>query len=74
MCYTWAMTTSERTYTVAGMTCDHCKTAVSEEVGAVAGVESVVVDLDTKLVVVRGDGVTDEDVRAAIREAGYEAS
>jgi copper ion binding protein len=68
------MNTSERTYTVAGMTCDHCKTAVSEEVGAVRGVESVEVDLDTKLVVVRGESVADDDVREAIREAGYEAS
>ena len=62
------------TYTVPGMSCGHCKTAVTEEVTAVGGVEGVDVDLDTKLVVVRGEGVSDEDVRAAIREAGYEAA
>ncbi len=61
-------------YTVAGMTCDHCTAAVTEEVSGVAGVEAVDVDLGTKRVVVRGDGVFDEDVRAAIEEAGYEAS
>ena len=62
------------TYTVPGMSCGHCKAAVTENVTAVGGVEGVDVDLETKLVVVRGEGVSDEDVRAAIREAGYEAA
>jgi copper chaperone CopZ len=68
------MTMDELTYTVPGMTCGHCKAAVTEEVEQVAGVEGVEVDLETKLVVVRGHGVSDEDVRAAIDEAGYEAA
>ena len=63
-----------RTYAVTGMTCDHCRAAVAEEVEQVAGVAAVMVDLDTKLVVVNGTGVSDRDVHAAIREAGYEAS
>ena len=62
------------TYTVSGMSCGHCKAAVTEEITAVGGVDGVDVDLETKLVVVRGEGVSDEDVRAAIREAGYEAA
>ena len=62
------------TYTVPGLSCGHCKVAVTEEVIEVDGVEGVDVDLETKLVVVRGEGVSDEDVRAAIREAGYEAA
>jgi copper chaperone CopZ len=45
---------------------------VSEELEAVAGVDSVEVDLDTKLVVVRGEGLEDARLRAAIEEAGYE--
>ncbi|HET9506616.1 MAG TPA: heavy-metal-associated domain-containing protein [Gaiellaceae bacterium] len=64
----------ELTYTVPGLSCGHCKAAVTEEVTEVDGVEGVDVDLETKLVVVRGEGVSDEDVRAAIREAGYEAA
>lgn len=63
-----------RIYTVAGMTCDHCTRAVSSEVGAVAGVTAVEVDLGTKLVTVTGDGLSDEALRAAIEEAGYEAA
>ena len=64
----------ELTYTVAGMSCGHCKSAVEAEVGRVPGVESVEADLDTKLVVVRGEGLADDALRAAIDEAGYEAA
>lgn len=61
------------TYTVPGMTCDHCKKAVSSEVGAVPGVSAVEVDLGTKLVTVRGEDLDDAALRGAIVEAGYEA-
>ena len=64
----------EITYTVAGMSCGHCKAAVEAEVGQVPGVEFVDADLDTKLVVVRGESLADDAVRAAIDEAGYEAA
>jgi copper chaperone len=63
-----------KNYTVLGIHCGHCERAVKEEVGAVAGVESVDVDLETKLVSVRGDGLDDAQLRAAIAEAGYEAA
>ena len=62
------------TYRVPGMSCGHCKQAVSEELLSVEGVQSVDVDLDTKLVVVHGDGLDDGKLRAAIDEAGYEAA
>ncbi len=68
------MSTQELEYTVGGMSCGHCKSAVTEEVEQVAGVEAVEIDLDTKRVVVRGEGFSDEAVRNAIREAGYEAA
>ena len=60
-------------YSVTGMHCSHCDAAVEQEVSAVAGVESVDVDLETKLVVVRGEGLDDAALRAAIDEAGYDA-
>jgi copper chaperone CopZ len=56
------------------MHCEHCERAVKTEVAQVAGVRSVDVDLDTKRVTVRGDGIADEAVRAAIDEVGYEAA
>jgi copper chaperone len=63
-----------RSYTVPGMTCGHCKQAVSEEVSKIAGVEGVEVDLDTRLVLVRGADLEDAALRDAIEEAGYEAA
>jgi copper chaperone len=61
-------------YTVSGMSCAHCVKAVSDEVGGVAGVESVEINLDTKAVLVRGESLDDAAIRAAIDEAGYEAA
>jgi copper chaperone CopZ len=61
-------------YTVPAMHCDHCKHAVSGELSSVEGVESVDVDLDTKVVTVVGSGLEDATLRAAIDEAGYEAA
>ena len=63
-----------QTYSVPDMTCAHCKAAVGSELEAVPGVLEVEVDLETKLVVVRGDGLDDAVLRAAIEAAGYEAA
>jgi copper chaperone CopZ len=65
------MDANTRRYTVTGMTCAHCAAAVTEEVSAVAGVESVEVSVDAGTVLVRGSGVSDDAVRAAVDEAGY---
>jgi copper chaperone len=61
------------TYTVPGITCGHCKSAIETEVGALDDVESVVVDIDTRTVEVVGSA-DDAAIRAAIVEAGYEAA
>jgi len=63
----------ETTYTVTGMTCDHCVRAVTGEVSGLPGVDGVTVDLAAGAVTVRSaaplaiDTVTD-----AIDEAGYD--
>ena len=60
------------TYTVVGMTCGHCVSSVSEEVGEIAGVENVDVDLDSGRVTVTSEAPLDEAVvKAAVEEAGY---
>jgi copper chaperone len=66
------MTATERTCLVEGMTCGHCAASVEEEVAEVPGVAAVDVDLASGRVNVRGRGFSDADVRAAVREAGYE--
>jgi copper chaperone len=64
---------TEAVYTVSGMSCDHCVHAVSTEVGSLTGVTDVVVELDTGKVRVTSDRpLSDEAVRAAVEEAGYQ--
>ena len=66
------MTTTE--FQVTGMTCSHCEHAVSSEVGQIPGVQHVEVSAETgRLVITSSEPVTDEQVLAAVDEAGYEA-
>ncbi len=66
---------STNTFTVVGMTCDHCVRSVESEVGKLDGVESVAVDLGTGVVTVESTQPIDDDAfAAAIDEAGYEVS
>jgi copper ion binding protein len=62
------------TYSVPGMTCEHCRSAITGEVGRVHGVRSVDVDLEAKRVTVEGAGFADDAVRAAIDDAGYDVA
>jgi copper ion binding protein len=65
------MTTT--TYTIKGMTCGHCVTAVSGELGELAGVRDVRVDLTAGTATVTSDRPLDpQAVRDAVDEAGYE--
>lgn len=64
---------TETTYTVTGMTCDHCAQSVTQELGKLDGVMNVTVDLPTGAVTVSSaQDVGAADVRAAVAEAGYE--
>lgn len=65
----------ENTYSVSGMTCDHCVSAVTGELTKIPGVQNVVVNLaDQKVTVTSSAPVELVQVRAAIDEAGYELS
>ncbi len=64
---------STQTFTVTGMTCEHCVNAVTEEISSLGGVEAVRIDLASGQVAV--DSATPLDtgaVRAAVDEAGYQ--
>ncbi|TCK21728.1 heavy-metal-associated domain-containing protein [Pseudonocardia endophytica] len=64
---------STATYTVSGMTCQHCVASVTEEIGEIAGVTGVDVDLASGAVTVTSETeITDDAVRDAVVEAGYE--
>jgi copper chaperone CopZ len=61
------------TYTVSGMSCGHCEKAISEELSALAGVTEVAADAGAGTVTVSSAAPLDEEqVRAAVDEAGYE--
>jgi copper chaperone len=62
------------TYSVPAIHCDHCVMSIREEVSEVAGVEDVGVDLESKVVTIRGRELNDAVLRTAIEEAGYEAA
>jgi copper chaperone len=60
------------TYTVPKVHCNHCALTIKEEVGDLAGVQEVDVDVAAKVVSVRGD-VADQAVRKVLAEVGYPA-
>ncbi|RCK68690.1 heavy-metal-associated domain-containing protein [Desertihabitans brevis] len=63
---------STSTWTVTGMTCEHCVASVTEEVGGLPGVRSVDVDLASGQVEVSSEApLPREQVAAAVEEAGY---
>ena len=64
---------STATYTVSGMTCEHCVASVTEELSELDGVTEVAVDLSTGAVTVASSAHLDPAaVKAAVDEAGYE--
>lgn len=64
---------SIETFTVTGMTCDHCKRTVTTELERLHGVAKVEVDLATGGVTVESAEPLDRaQVEAAIDEAGFE--
>ena len=65
----------QSTFAVVGMTCGHCVAAVTEEVGAIAGVTDVRVDLASGALEVTSDApLARQAVAEAVEEAGYQLS
>lgn len=60
------------TIAVAGMTCNHCKATVENNISAMEGVEEVNVDLQTGEVQIGGNGVNIEKVAKRVQELGYQ--
>jgi copper chaperone CopZ len=61
------------TYSVSGMSCGHCEKSVSAEVAGLPGVTDVAADAKSGTVTISSQGpLDDEQIRAAVDEAGYE--
>ena len=67
-------TTEPLTYSVEGMTCGHCRAAITAEIGKLSGVGAVDVDLDAGRVSVTGENLDGDAIRAAIAAAGYDVA
>jgi copper chaperone len=67
-------TMAVHTYSVTGMTCGHCVSAVRGEIGALPGVSDVAVDLDaggaSTVRVTSDTPLSDEQIAVALDEAG----
>jgi copper chaperone CopZ len=61
-------------FLVPGMTCGHCKGAVTDELSKINGITNIDVDLDTKKVTIESEAVVEWQVIVdAVDEAGFEA-
>jgi copper chaperone len=64
---------AEKTLSVEGMSCGHCKAAVEGELNKLFGVKKASADIERGTVEVSYDegAATTEDLKGAIEEAGY---
>jgi copper chaperone len=58
---------------IEGMTCGHCAMSITKEITGIAGVTDVQVDHQNGKAVVELTGVTNDQLAAAVTEAGYTA-
>jgi copper chaperone len=65
---------TEKSYTVVGMTCDHCVLSEHEKVSEVDGIDAVDVELTSGRLQVRGENVSDSAVSDAVADAYYEVA
>lgn len=65
---------SKLTFQVPEMNCGHCVESISTAVRGVRGVGAVEIDLETKLVIVEGERLSEAPLRQAITDAGYEVA
>ncbi|NDK32826.1 heavy-metal-associated domain-containing protein [Nesterenkonia haasae] len=63
-----------QTYTVTGMSCGHCESAIRAEVSEIAGVTGIEVDAQSgRLALTSERPIDDAEVITAVDEAGYAA-
>ena len=70
------MTASHAVFDVPGISCNHCKMAIENAVGAVDGVGEVTVDVAEKTVTIDfdADAVTLEKIEDAVAGEGYDVA
>ena len=56
---------------VKGMTCNHCKATVENNVAEIEGIESAEVNLSTEKVKIQGENIDLEKVKEKVESLGY---
>ena len=65
----------EKTIKIQGMTCGHCSARVEKMLKGLEGVSEVAVDLNQGTAkVTAAENVTDEQLREAVDDAGYDVT
>ena len=64
-------TSEQKTYTIAGMSCNHCVSNVEKELNSLANIDEVEVDLEKGQAVVSGS-VDDDTVKEHVESIGYQ--
>ena len=62
----------EKKIIIEGMSCNHCVEHVKEALSSIEGVLSAVVDLEGKYALVNVNNVSDEMLKEAIEDEGYD--
>ncbi|WP_026893578.1 heavy-metal-associated domain-containing protein [Clostridiisalibacter paucivorans] len=57
---------------IEGMSCQHCVMAVKKALNELSGVKEVDVDLQGKKAEVQVENVSNDDLKKAVEEAGYD--
>ena len=62
---------AEKTIKVNGMTCNHCKANVQNNLSAIAGIENIEIDLESGKVKMTGDSIDLAEVKNKVESIGY---
>ena len=64
----------KKTIHIEGMNCGHCTASVEKALKALSGVSAVAVDLAAKTATVEADGVSDDTLKKAVVDTGFQVT
>jgi hypothetical protein len=63
---------SNKTVKVSGMTCNHCKANVQNNLSTIQGIENIEIDLESGIVKMSGEEINLEEVKSKVESIGYQ--
>jgi copper chaperone CopZ len=61
----------EKIFFVRGMSCNHCKKRVEDQLKKIEGIQAVNADLDRQIVTITGDELDLNQVKKMVEDIGY---